>query len=122
MTWTASPTAIRCSAFSELVPKSIAQTASDAAAMTNLPLCDQRKDPRARPIALEPTIVLCVGLVNSSQYATLYHMLHSFAILTLGCKVNSYESQQIRQLLETSGWSRPIPRTRRNWWLSTPVA
>jgi len=30
-------------------------------------------------------------------------MLHSFAILTLGCKVNSYESQQIRQLLETSG-------------------
>ena len=30
-------------------------------------------------------------------------MLHSFAILTLGCKVNSYESQQIRQLLETFG-------------------
>ena len=30
-------------------------------------------------------------------------MLHSFAILTLGCKVNSYEGQQIRQLLETSG-------------------
>jgi len=30
-------------------------------------------------------------------------MLHSFAILTLGCKVNQYESQQIRQLLETFG-------------------
>ncbi|MEN6428714.1 MAG: tRNA (N(6)-L-threonylcarbamoyladenosine(37)-C(2))-methylthiotransferase MtaB [Phycisphaerales bacterium] len=30
-------------------------------------------------------------------------MLNSFAILTLGCKVNQYESQQIRQLLESSG-------------------
>ncbi len=30
-------------------------------------------------------------------------MLRSFAILTLGCKVNQYESQQIRQLLETFG-------------------
>jgi threonylcarbamoyladenosine tRNA methylthiotransferase MtaB len=30
-------------------------------------------------------------------------MLDSFAILTLGCKVNQYESQQIRQLLETFG-------------------
>jgi len=30
-------------------------------------------------------------------------MLNSFAILTLGCKVNQYESQQIRQLLEGSG-------------------
>ncbi len=30
-------------------------------------------------------------------------MMHSFAILTLGCKVNQYESQQIRQLLEGSG-------------------
>ncbi len=30
-------------------------------------------------------------------------MLHTFAILTLGCKVNQYESQQIRQLLETFG-------------------
>ncbi len=30
-------------------------------------------------------------------------MLHSFAILTLGCKVNQYESQQIRQLLEAFG-------------------
>jgi threonylcarbamoyladenosine tRNA methylthiotransferase MtaB len=30
-------------------------------------------------------------------------MLHNFAILTLGCKVNSYESQQIRQLLESFG-------------------
>jgi threonylcarbamoyladenosine tRNA methylthiotransferase MtaB len=30
-------------------------------------------------------------------------MLRTFAILSLGCKVNSYESQQIRQLLETFG-------------------
>jgi len=30
-------------------------------------------------------------------------MLHSFAILTLGCKVNRYESQQIRQFLESLG-------------------
>jgi len=30
-------------------------------------------------------------------------MMNSFAILTLGCKVNQYESQQIRQLLESSG-------------------
>jgi threonylcarbamoyladenosine tRNA methylthiotransferase MtaB len=30
-------------------------------------------------------------------------MLHNFAIFTLGCKVNQYESQQIRQLLETFG-------------------
>ena len=30
-------------------------------------------------------------------------MLRSFAILTLGCKVNQYESQQIRQLLEAFG-------------------
>ncbi len=30
-------------------------------------------------------------------------MLHSFAILTLGCKVNQYESQQVRQLLEAFG-------------------
>jgi threonylcarbamoyladenosine tRNA methylthiotransferase MtaB len=30
-------------------------------------------------------------------------MLQSFSILTLGCKVNQYESQQIRQLLETFG-------------------
>lgn len=30
-------------------------------------------------------------------------MLRTFAILTLGCKVNQYESQQIRQFLETFG-------------------
>ena len=30
-------------------------------------------------------------------------MTNSFSILTLGCKVNQYESQQIRQLLETLG-------------------
>ncbi len=30
-------------------------------------------------------------------------MLRSFAILTLGCKVNQYESQQVRQFLETFG-------------------
>lgn len=30
-------------------------------------------------------------------------MLKSFAILTLGCKVNQYESQQIRQFLESCG-------------------
>ncbi|HNS19212.1 MAG TPA: tRNA (N(6)-L-threonylcarbamoyladenosine(37)-C(2))-methylthiotransferase MtaB [Sedimentisphaerales bacterium] len=30
-------------------------------------------------------------------------MMTSFAILTLGCKVNQYESQQIRQLLESCG-------------------
>ena len=30
-------------------------------------------------------------------------MMNSFAILTLGCKVNHYESQQIRQLLEDAG-------------------
>jgi threonylcarbamoyladenosine tRNA methylthiotransferase MtaB len=30
-------------------------------------------------------------------------MLRTFAILSLGCKVNQYESQQIRQLLETFG-------------------
>ena len=29
--------------------------------------------------------------------------LKTFAITTLGCKVNQYESQQIRQLLENSG-------------------
>jgi threonylcarbamoyladenosine tRNA methylthiotransferase MtaB len=33
-------------------------------------------------------------------------MLQSFAILTLGCKVNQYESQQIRQLLETFGLTK----------------
>ena len=33
-------------------------------------------------------------------------MLRTFAILTLGCKVNSYESQQIRQFLETFGLTR----------------
>ncbi len=33
-------------------------------------------------------------------------MLTSFAILTLGCKVNQYESQQIRQLLEGCGLRR----------------
>jgi threonylcarbamoyladenosine tRNA methylthiotransferase MtaB len=33
-------------------------------------------------------------------------MLRSFTILTLGCKVNQYESQQIRQLLETFGLAR----------------
>jgi threonylcarbamoyladenosine tRNA methylthiotransferase MtaB len=36
-------------------------------------------------------------------------MLRSFAILTLGCKVNQYESQQIRQLLETFGLARADP-------------
>ena len=36
-------------------------------------------------------------------------MLHSFAILTLGCKVNQYESQQIRQLLETFGLAQVDP-------------
>ncbi len=30
-------------------------------------------------------------------------MMNSFSILTLGCKVNQYESQQIRQLLEALG-------------------
>jgi threonylcarbamoyladenosine tRNA methylthiotransferase MtaB len=30
-------------------------------------------------------------------------MIDSFSILTLGCKVNRYESQQIRQLLERAG-------------------
>ncbi|MBP7053308.1 MAG: tRNA (N(6)-L-threonylcarbamoyladenosine(37)-C(2))-methylthiotransferase MtaB [Phycisphaerae bacterium] len=33
-------------------------------------------------------------------------MMTSFAILTLGCKVNQYESQQIRQLLEGCGLRR----------------
>jgi threonylcarbamoyladenosine tRNA methylthiotransferase MtaB len=36
-------------------------------------------------------------------------MLRSFAILTLGCKVNQYESQQIRQLLETFGLAQADP-------------
>ena len=36
-------------------------------------------------------------------------MLHKFAILTLGCKVNSYESQQIRQFLETFGLTQVDP-------------
>ena len=31
--------------------------------------------------------------------------MHSFAITTLGCKVNQYESQQIRQLLQNSGFT-----------------
>ena len=30
-------------------------------------------------------------------------MLKSFSILTLGCKVNQYESQQIRELIERFG-------------------
>jgi len=33
----------------------------------------------------------------------LYHMMKRFSILTLGCKVNQYESQQIRQLIERFG-------------------
>jgi threonylcarbamoyladenosine tRNA methylthiotransferase MtaB len=32
--------------------------------------------------------------------------MKTFSILTLGCKVNQYESQQIRQFLEQSGWSQ----------------
>jgi threonylcarbamoyladenosine tRNA methylthiotransferase MtaB len=35
-------------------------------------------------------------------------MMNSFSILTLGCKVNQYESQQIRQLLEDAGL-RQVP-------------
>ncbi len=36
-------------------------------------------------------------------------MLTSFAILTLGCKVNQYESQQIRQFLESYGLRQVDP-------------
>jgi len=36
-------------------------------------------------------------------------MLKSFAILTLGCKVNQYESQQIRQFLESYGLRQVDP-------------
>ena len=36
-------------------------------------------------------------------------MLKSFAILTLGCKVNHYESQQIRQFLESYGLRQVEP-------------
>ena len=36
-------------------------------------------------------------------------MLASFAILTLGCKVNQYESQQIRQFLESQGLRQVDP-------------
>ncbi|MBN1508422.1 MAG: tRNA (N(6)-L-threonylcarbamoyladenosine(37)-C(2))-methylthiotransferase MtaB [Sedimentisphaerales bacterium] len=36
-------------------------------------------------------------------------MLGSFAILTLGCKVNQYESQQIRQFLESQGLRQVDP-------------
>jgi threonylcarbamoyladenosine tRNA methylthiotransferase MtaB len=36
-------------------------------------------------------------------------MLTSFAILTLGCKVNQYESQQIRQFLESHGLRQVDP-------------
>jgi threonylcarbamoyladenosine tRNA methylthiotransferase MtaB len=39
-------------------------------------------------------------------------MLTSFAILTLGCKVNQYESQQIRQFLEGRGLTQ-VPITAR---------
>ena len=33
----------------------------------------------------------------------LYHIMQTFSINTLGCKVNQYESQQIRELLEQFG-------------------
>jgi len=33
----------------------------------------------------------------------LYHIMKNFSIITLGCKVNQYESQQIRQLLGQLG-------------------
>jgi threonylcarbamoyladenosine tRNA methylthiotransferase MtaB len=36
-------------------------------------------------------------------------MMTSFSILTLGCKVNQYESQQIRQLLEAAGLRQVDP-------------
>jgi len=36
-------------------------------------------------------------------------MIDSFSILTLGCKVNHYESQQIRQLLEDAGLRQVAP-------------
>lgn len=36
-------------------------------------------------------------------------MMTSFSILTLGCKVNQYESQQIRQLLEAAGLHQVDP-------------
>ncbi|MGE5293917.1 MAG: MiaB/RimO family radical SAM methylthiotransferase, partial [Solirubrobacterales bacterium] len=36
-------------------------------------------------------------------------MIDSFSILTLGCKVNQYESQQIRQLLEGAGLRQVDP-------------
>jgi threonylcarbamoyladenosine tRNA methylthiotransferase MtaB len=34
---------------------------------------------------------------------TLYHIMKTFSISTLGCKVNQYESEQIRELLEQLG-------------------
>ena len=37
-------------------------------------------------------------------------MLTNFAILTLGCKVNQYESQQIRQFLESYGLRQVTPQ------------
>jgi len=43
-----------------------------------------------------------IGLQNLIQRLTLYPM-QNFSIETLGCKVNQYESQQIRELLERLG-------------------
>ena len=39
----------------------------------------------------------------------LYHIMKAFSINTLGCKVNQYESQQIRELLERLGLSQVKP-------------
>jgi len=40
---------------------------------------------------------------------TLYHIMKTFSINTLGCKVNQYESRQIRELLERLGLSQVKP-------------
>ena len=48
--------------------------------------------------------------------------MKAFSIITVGCKVNQYESQQIRQFLEQLGWSQAERRSKVNWSWLIPVA
>ncbi len=48
-------------------------------------------------------ILKSIRLVKKFEHLIVYYHMKTFSINTLGCKVNQYESQQIRQLLEGFG-------------------
>jgi threonylcarbamoyladenosine tRNA methylthiotransferase MtaB len=55
-----------------------------------------------KPLVLEFHSIM-IHLYKHIFNYKLYHIMNSFTITTLGCKVNQYESQQIRELLEGLG-------------------